>query len=256
MRSASCDPGDRLSDRSRDDLRGHSFVRGKLPADEDFVLLAESFRVRSNIDCRRGTTATRGPVLAMRSLQSAAGVRPVREACRRSAGVPRASGTRGAVALRWPRDSGLRRVPSAMSRVTPANRSRVAAYSRWTAGHNPTHQVPMLYCELEMIMVLIRRTHDRSCPRCEFIEINAPISCCRLGRSPGGSRVAFVRRERTRRKAGSAPDAEQAIHVSRLRQEDLWRSTVLLAQSAPAWRKVARIVGMTIGELSVGSQHS
>ena len=44
---------------------------------------------------------------------------------------------------------------------------------------------------------------------------------------------------------------EQAIHVSRLKQEDLWEiDRVLLAQSAPVWRKVARIVGMTIGELS------
>ena len=44
---------------------------------------------------------------------------------------------------------------------------------------------------------------------------------------------------------------DQAIRVSRLRQEDLWEiDRVLLAQSAPAWRKVARIVGMTIGELS------
>ena len=44
---------------------------------------------------------------------------------------------------------------------------------------------------------------------------------------------------------------EQAMRVSRLKQEDLWEiDRVLLAQSAPAWRKVARIVGMTIGELS------
>src|SRR5678816_3729186 len=44
---------------------------------------------------------------------------------------------------------------------------------------------------------------------------------------------------------------EQAIHVSRLKQEDLWEiDRVLLAQSAPEWRKVARIVAMTSGELS------
>jgi Protein of unknown function len=44
---------------------------------------------------------------------------------------------------------------------------------------------------------------------------------------------------------------EQAIHVSRLRQEDLWEiDRVLLALSGPAWRKVACIVGMTIGDLS------
>ena len=44
---------------------------------------------------------------------------------------------------------------------------------------------------------------------------------------------------------------EQAIRVSRLKQEDLWEiDRVLLAQSASTWRKVARIVGMTIGVLS------
>ncbi len=46
-------------------------------------------------------------------------------------------------------------------------------------------------------------------------------------------------------------DAEQSLRVSRLRQEDLWEiDRVLLAQASPGWRKVARIVGMTIGELS------
>lgn len=44
---------------------------------------------------------------------------------------------------------------------------------------------------------------------------------------------------------------EQSLRVSRLKQEDLWEiDRMLLAQSAPTWRKVARIVGMTIGELS------
>lgn len=41
------------------------------------------------------------------------------------------------------------------------------------------------------------------------------------------------------------------MRVSRLKQEDLWEiDRVLLAQSATTWRKVARIVGTTIGELS------
>src|SRR6187399_632261 len=44
---------------------------------------------------------------------------------------------------------------------------------------------------------------------------------------------------------------EQAKHVSQLKQENLWEiDGVLIAQSAPTWRKVAHIVGMTIGELS------
>jgi hypothetical protein len=44
---------------------------------------------------------------------------------------------------------------------------------------------------------------------------------------------------------------EQALRVSRLKQEDLWEmDRVLLAQSTLTWRKVASVVGMTIGELS------
>ena len=44
---------------------------------------------------------------------------------------------------------------------------------------------------------------------------------------------------------------EQAIRVSRLRQEDLWEiDRVLLAHSTTTWRKLTRIAGMTIGELS------
>jgi hypothetical protein len=46
-------------------------------------------------------------------------------------------------------------------------------------------------------------------------------------------------------------NAEQARRVSKLTQEDLWAMDgELLAQAAPTWRKVARIVGMTIGVLS------
>lgn len=46
-------------------------------------------------------------------------------------------------------------------------------------------------------------------------------------------------------------DAEQSLRVSKLRQEDLWEmDRVLLAQASPKWRKVARLVGGAIGELS------
>ena len=44
---------------------------------------------------------------------------------------------------------------------------------------------------------------------------------------------------------------EQAMRVSRLKQPDLWEiDRILLAHSTTTWRKVARIVGTTIGELS------
>jgi len=51
-------------------------------------------------------------------------------------------------------------------------------------------------------------------------------------------------------------DAEQSLHVSRLTQEDLWEmDRVLLYQASGSWRKVARIVGMTIDELSTRFPH-
>lgn len=46
-------------------------------------------------------------------------------------------------------------------------------------------------------------------------------------------------------------NVEQSMRVSRLKQQDLWEmDRVLLAHAAPTFRKVARIVGMAIGELS------
>ena len=46
-------------------------------------------------------------------------------------------------------------------------------------------------------------------------------------------------------------DVAQSLRVSKLTQEDLWDiDRELLSQSARSWRKVARIVGDTIGKLS------
>jgi hypothetical protein len=58
----------------------------------------------------------------------------------------------------------------------------------------------------------------------------------------------------TREGAGEQPDpplnAEQSLRVSRLTQEELWEmDRVLLEQASRNWRKVARIVGMSISEL-------
>jgi hypothetical protein len=58
----------------------------------------------------------------------------------------------------------------------------------------------------------------------------------------------------TRDDAGEQPDpplnAEQSLHVSRLTQEELWEmDRVLLEQASENWKKVSRIVGMTMTEL-------
>jgi hypothetical protein len=46
-------------------------------------------------------------------------------------------------------------------------------------------------------------------------------------------------------------DVEQSMRVSRLTQQELWEMDhVLLAHAAPNFRKVARIVGMAISDLS------
>jgi len=45
---------------------------------------------------------------------------------------------------------------------------------------------------------------------------------------------------------------EQSLRVSKLSQEDLWDiDREILARSARSWRKVARVVGEAIGELSM-----
>jgi hypothetical protein len=59
----------------------------------------------------------------------------------------------------------------------------------------------------------------------------------------------------TREGGSEQPDpplnTEQSLRVSRLTQQDLWdMDRVLLAQASEHWRKVARIVGMAISELS------
>jgi hypothetical protein len=59
-------------------------------------------------------------------------------------------------------------------------------------------------------------------------------------------------RSMTEMKPDPPLNAEQALRVSKLKQEDLWEmDRVLIAQAAPSWRKVARIVAGAIGQLSV-----
>lgn len=46
-------------------------------------------------------------------------------------------------------------------------------------------------------------------------------------------------------------NVEQSLRVSKLTQEELWEmDRVLLAQASSTWRKVARVVGGAISELS------
>ena len=94
-------------------------------------------------------------------------------------------------------------------------------------------------------------------PDCEFTAIEAPHFL--LQTEPDACAAAVVsfvhRRTSVPSPIAETPDGplnfEQSMRVSQLKQEDLWEiDRVLLAQSAHSWRKVARIVAMTIGELS------
>jgi hypothetical protein len=94
-------------------------------------------------------------------------------------------------------------------------------------------------------------------PDAELAEFDAPHFLLQTEpRACAAAVMSFIQRSTMTAMAHDAvPDpplnTEQALRVSRLTQEDLWEmDRVLLAQASQSWRKVARIVAMTIGELS------
>jgi hypothetical protein len=93
-------------------------------------------------------------------------------------------------------------------------------------------------------------------PDCEFTDIDAPHFL--LQTEPNACVAAVMsfvhRRTVVPAQVPEKPDGpltvEQSMHVSRLKQEDLWEmDRVLIGQCNSSWRKVARVVGMAIGEL-------
>jgi hypothetical protein len=149
-----------------------------------------------------------------------------------------------------------------MSQVAPAAiRARVAAIL--AVDYRPALKridVPILYIRAltdRLIPASAGRAILELRPDAELSEIDAPHFLLQTEpRACVASVMSFIhRRTEIAMAQDTEPDpplnTEQSLRVSRLTQEDLWEiDRVLLSQASHQWRKVARIVGMTIGELS------
>jgi len=252
-------------DRAMTYAEHESFARDQLPTDEDFVVLAESFsgpigisiaasappRLKGLVLC--GTFAS-NPLPVFGPLAGLVGAAPALR-------VPPALSAPWLYAGRATPE--LRRAHAqAMSRVSPsAIQARVVAILAVDYREQLRRiEIPMIYLrarEDRLIPASAGRAIQDLRPDCEFTEIDAPHFL--LQTEPAACVAAVM--SFVHRRTGVPPqfaekpdgplDAGQSLHVSRLKQEDLWEiDRVLLAQSAHSWRKVARIVGMTIEELS------
>jgi pimeloyl-ACP methyl ester carboxylesterase len=252
-------------DRAMNYAEHEAFARGKLPANEDYVLLAESFsgpvgiaiaadappQLKGLILC--GTFASNplplfGPLSTFVGSAPAMRVPPALMAPWLYAG-------RGTPELR-------RAHAKAMTLVAPvAIRARVAAIL--AVDYRPLLrriEVPILYMRAladRLIPASAGRAILQLRPDAEWTEIDAPhfllqtepVACVAAVMSFIHRRTPVPRE--VQEKPDGPLDAEESLRVSRLTQEDLWEmDRVLLAQASQNWRKVARIVGMTMGELS------
>jgi pimeloyl-ACP methyl ester carboxylesterase len=252
-------------DRSMTYAEHENFARDKLPVDEDFVLLAESFsgpigisiaaaappRLKGLVLC--GTFASNplpvfGPLSKLVSAVPAFHVPPVLM-------EPWLFGGRATPALRFAHKQ-------AMSRVSPSTlRARVAAILSVDYRERLRRiEVPMLYLRAgadRLVPSSAGRAIQDLRPDMGMVEIDAPHFLLQTEPAACAAAVmSFIHRHAsapspTTERPDGPLDVEQSLRVSRLTQEDLWEmDRVILAQCAHSWRKVARIVGMSIGELS------
>jgi pimeloyl-ACP methyl ester carboxylesterase len=252
-------------DRAMTYAEHEAFARDQLPADDDYVLLAESFsgpigiaiaadappRLKGLILC---VTFASNPLPLFGSFAKLVGHAP---AMRLPAAIaaPWLYAGRGTPELR-------RAHARVMSQVAPATiRARVAAILAVDYRSLLRRiDIPILYMRGlvdRLIPVSASRAILESRPDAELSEIDAPHFLLQTEpQACVGAVMSFIHRKTEIAVAQDAePDpplsSEQSLRVSRLTQEDLWEmDQVLLAQASQSWRKVARIVGMTIGELS------
>jgi pimeloyl-ACP methyl ester carboxylesterase len=254
-------PPDRLMNYAEHE----AYARGKLPADEDFVLLAESFSGPIGIAIAAAPPQRlKGLILCV---TFASNPLPVFGPLARLVCAAPAMHVPPALMRPWlyagRASPELRRAHAqAMSRVSPSTiQARVAAILAvdYRAQLRRIY-VPMMYLRAttdRLIPAASGRAIQQLRPDCEFTEIEAPHFLLQTEpEACAASVLSFIHRCSVVPTAESErPDpplnAEQARRVSKLTQEDLWAMDgELLAQAAPTWRKVARIVGMTIGVLS------
>ena len=241
------------------------FVSEHLPTGEDFVLLAESFSGPIGISiASRAPARLKGLILCC---SFASNPLPVFSPFARLVGAAPAFIVPPALMAPWlyadRATPELRHAHAqAMSRVSASTiRARVAAVLAVDYRDQLRRsEVPILYLRARkdrLIPTSAGRAIQELRPDCELTEFDAPHFLLQTEPQACAAAVmSFVhRRTVVPTPVAERPDgplnAEQAIRVSRLKQGDLWEiDRVLLAKSARSWRKVARIVDMTIDELS------
>lgn len=252
-------------DRAMSYVEHEAFARDKLPADEDYVLLAESFsgpigisiaasappRLKGLILC---ATFAANPLPVFGPLAKLVGAAPAMRVPP-ALMAPWLYAGRGTLELRRPHAKVMLQVAASTIRA------RVAAIL--AVDYRPLLRrigVPMIYLRANADRLIPKSAglaiRERR-PDMEFFEIDAPHFLLQTEPQACAAAVmSFIqRRTETAMTHDAFPDppldVEQSLRVSKLRQEDLWEmDRVLVAQTSEDWRKVARIVGTAISELS------
>ncbi|HYJ41090.1 MAG TPA: DUF3658 domain-containing protein [Steroidobacteraceae bacterium] len=246
------------ADRAMDYPEHEGFVRDKLPRDEDYVLLAESFSgpigisiastappgLRGLILC--GTFAS-NPLPWLGPLANAIGRLPAMR-------MPPALAAPWLYAGRATPE--LRRAhASAMARV-----SAVTLRARVVAALGVDYR--SLVSRIEVPMMYLRAKSDRLIPAAAgqaivdlrpettMVVIDAPHFL--LQTEPEVCARAVEKFLEHEERPDPPLDVEQSLRVSRLTQEDLWDiDREILSQSARSWRKVARVVIQVMDKLAM-----
>jgi pimeloyl-ACP methyl ester carboxylesterase len=252
------------ADRAMSYAEHVAHVRAKLPRDEDFVLLAESFS--GPIGIAIGASAPpnlRGLVLCV---TFASNPLPTFGPLRRLMDVLPAVRFPPRLAAPWlyagRATPELRHMYTrAMARVAPAVlKARVAAILG--VDHRELLRriaVPILYLRAtadRLVSVAACRAIQRLRPNMEILELDAPHFL--LQTEPdrcAAAIIGFMRRHVNEASAVELPDppldVAQSLRVSKLTQAELQEmDRVLLGQAIGQWRKVARLVAGAMSELS------
>jgi len=244
-------------DRPMTYVEHEAFARDKLPAGEDYFLLAESFsgpvgisiaatappRLRGLILC---CTFASNPLPFFTPMAKLFGKFPAMR-------VPPALAAPWLYAGRATPE--LRSAhASAMAQVSAVTlRARVAAVLAVDCKSLlPRIEVPVMYLRAKadrLIPVAAGRAITELRPGMKLVEIDAPHFL--LQTEPEACAKAVEEFMQSEMAPDPALNVEQSLRVSKLTQEDLWDiDREILAQSARSFRKVARVVGQAIGKLS------
>jgi pimeloyl-ACP methyl ester carboxylesterase len=245
------------TDRPMTYVEHEAFARDKLPTDEDYFLLAESFSGPIGISiAATAPTRLRGLILCC---TFASNPLPVFTPLAKLFGKLPAVRIPPAMAAPWlyagRATPELRRAhASAMKQVSAVTlRARVAAVLALDYRTRvPCIEVPVMYLRAKadrLIPVAAGRAIFDLRPGVKMVEIDAPHFL--LQTEPELCAKAVEEFMEHDVKPDPPLDVEQSLRVSKLTQEDLWDiDREILTQSARSWRKVARIVGQAIDKLS------